>query len=298
MKEEILKVSDGYELSLAIYESKNPKGVFMVMHGMEEHKERYDYVASELAKNGYHVIVSDMRGHGKSAPVQGFFANKKGYQRLIDDYVELSEYIRSLYNDLPLYVLAHSMGTITLRALLRTHSFDFKKAVLSGYPNYNGAIPIAIFLAKFISIFKGKDGHSKMLDNLSTGSFNKKIKDPKTPVDWLSYNKENVQEYINDPLSGIPFTISGYRDLFSLMKLMNKKGCYKGINTCLPIYCISGEDDPCTGGEKGRNASIDKLRGQGFSMVQVKTYPKMRHEILKEKEKDVVISDIIKFIES
>lgn len=298
MKQEILKASDGYELSLAIYEIKNPKGIFLIMHGMEEHKERFDWTANELNKNGYNVVVSDMRGHGHNAPLQGYFADKKGYQRLINDYIEITSYIKERYNDLPMYILAHSMGSITARALLMTNSFDYKKVVLTGYPNYNGLTPIAIFLTNIILLFKGPKAHSKLLDNLSTGSFNKKIENPKTNLDWLSYNEDNVKKYIEDPLSGIPFTVSGYKDLFMLMKLMHKKASYKGINTCLPIYCLSGKDDPCTGGEKGRNSSIDKLRGQGFSMVQVKTYDKMRHEILNEKQNNLVIEDIIKFIES
>ncbi len=104
MKEEFLKVSDGYELALAIYEAKNPKGVFMVMHGMEEHKERYDWTAKELVKNGYSVVVSDMRGHGKNAPVQGFFADKKGEQRLVDDYIEITSFIKDTFKDLPIYL--------------------------------------------------------------------------------------------------------------------------------------------------------------------------------------------------
>lgn len=298
MKLEILKASDGYELSLVIYEIKNPKGVFLVMHGMEEHKERYDWTANELNKNGYNVVVSDMRGHGQNAPCQGFFNDKKGYQRLINDYNEITSFIKGAYKELPIYLLAHSMGSITARALLMTNSFDYRKVVLTGYPNYNGLTPIAIFLTNIVLLFKGPKSHSKLLDNLSTGAFNKNIENPKTPLDWLSYNEENVKNYIDDPLCGIPFTVSGYKDLFILMKLMHKNRPYKGINTCLPIYCLSGKDDPCVGGEKGRNSSIEKLRGQGFSMVQVKTYDKMRHEILNEKQKELVVEDIVKFIES
>ena len=43
-----LKSIDGYNLSLAIYESKNPKGYVQMIHGMQEHKERYEYFINKL----------------------------------------------------------------------------------------------------------------------------------------------------------------------------------------------------------------------------------------------------------
>ena len=57
-----------------------------------------------------------------------------------------------------------------------------------------------------------------MLDNIATGGFNKVITDPRTPLDWLSYETSNVDAYIADPLCGFSFTNQGYLDLFKGMK--------------------------------------------------------------------------------
>ena len=42
------------------------KGIIQIVHGMEEHKERYYDFARFLAKNGLHVVVS---GISLSSPV-------------------------------------------------------------------------------------------------------------------------------------------------------------------------------------------------------------------------------------
>ena len=50
MEQITLKAKDGYELSIAIYEVKNTKGYVQIIHGMQEHKERYEYFANKLKR--------------------------------------------------------------------------------------------------------------------------------------------------------------------------------------------------------------------------------------------------------
>ena len=45
MENIVLKASDGYALSLAVFESEHPRGYIQIIHGMEEHKERYEAFA-------------------------------------------------------------------------------------------------------------------------------------------------------------------------------------------------------------------------------------------------------------
>ena len=57
MSKEELKLTsiDGYELSLAVFKAENPKAVIQMVHGMEEHKERYydfcEFLAKEKLEN-------------------------------------------------------------------------------------------------------------------------------------------------------------------------------------------------------------------------------------------------------
>ena len=78
MENIVLKASDGYALSLAVFESEHPRGYIQIIHGMEEHKERYEAFAEQLRQVGFTVVTSDMRGHGEHAPKLGFFKEKDG----------------------------------------------------------------------------------------------------------------------------------------------------------------------------------------------------------------------------
>ncbi len=290
-----LKAEDNYLLGLHIFEVENAKAIIQIVHGMEEHQERYEELINFLNKNKYTVVSSNLRGHGKNAPILGHFKDRKGYLELINDQKIITNYIEETYKNKPIYILAHSMGTIITRVLLRDYSKHYTKVILSGYPNFQLGAYMGIVVSNIIKFFKGAKYKSKFLSNLSIGQFNKVIKNTKTQVDWLSYNEENVVEYINDPYCGIGFTCSAFNDLYHLVIKMNNVKKYHDINKNLEFLFLRGEDDPCTGETKGAEKSREVLKKAGFSKIAYIDYPKMRHEILAEKKKDEVYKDVLNF---
>ena len=295
--EEIVVPSrDLYSLSVRVFDVDRPKAVVKFIHGMEEYQNRYVPFAEFLQKNGYAVVTADMRGHGKSAPKLSHIADKNGHKLLIEDEQVMIEYIKDRYPGVPLILFGHSMGTIIARKLLQTNSKDFVKVALSGYPNPQGVAGVGVALSSFIALFKGRQGYSKLVNDMVLGGFSKAIPNAKSPLDWLSYNKENVANYEKDPLCGEEFTLGSFNALFHLVADINKPGLYKDVNANCPIYLISGIDDPCTGGEKGRADSLDRLQKAGFKNIEVKTLDHMRHEILNEDRKLEVYQLILDFI--
>ena len=296
-EEKIISSVDGYPLNVRFYDVDSPKGVVQIIHGMQEHQGRYEDFAYFLQSNGYAVVTSDMRGHGPNAPKLSHIADKDGHKLIIEDEKVIFREIKERYQCIPVILLGHSMGTIIARNLLMNESNEYIKVVLSGYPNPNPAGKVGITLSNMIGKSKGRDKYSKMLTNLVLGPFSKSIKDKTSDLDWLSYNKENVKRYEEDPLCGKEFTIGSYNALFHLVAGMSSPKGYKDVNNNLPIYLISGEDDPCTGGEKGRNASIKVLTKAGFTNLKVDTLKHMRHEILNEDDKYTVYRMILEFID-
>ena len=292
-----LKSVDGYELSLAVFEAKNPKAVIQFIHGMEEYKERYDAFAEYLCSKGYTCVTSDLRGHGKSAPLLSHISDKKGDKLIIADQKEIRKYIKKTYKDLPLYLFGHSMGTIISRVLMQTDGTKYAKVALSGYVNPNPIAGVGKALTKCVKLFKGSKGHSKLINGLAVGAFNKTIENPRTPLDWLSYNEENVDKYIADPLCGVEFTLGSFDALMCLLSKMGKARKYKSIKEDTPILLIAGKDDPCTGFDKGRASSKALLEKVGYKNVEAVTLDNMRHEILNEKENQKVYEELLKFFE-
>lgn len=290
---------DHYRLSARLFDTGSPKAVVNVLHGMEEHKERYDRFASILQENGFAVLTCDMRGHGKDAPHLSHIADKGGDRLLVEDVRCLSAWLRKRYPGTLQYLFAHSMGTIIARRVLQSDSRYYDKVILSGYPVPQKAAAAGILLSGVVSMLcrEGKKGRSAMVTNMAMGGFSKAVKDAKTPLDWLSYNDENVRKYQDDPLCGRKFTLGSYDALFRLVRDIANPDLCRNVRNDLPMLLISGEDDPCTGGESGRQTSLKALRDSGFENIEVVTLDNMRHEILNEKDHDKAEQAILGFME-
>ena len=286
------------DLSLRVYEPENsPRAVVQVAHGMEEHQGRYAPVAEYLTGKGYAVVTADMRGHGESVPPEklGFFAERDGYRRLLDDQLAVRDFVGERFPDLPVYLLAHSMGTIISRCVLEKHSERYDKVVLTGFPCTRNGVGFGIFLADVQSAMFGAENRSKFMQRLSTGVFNSGIDSPATEHDWICTDPEVVRAFEEDPLCGFGFTVSALGDLFRLVRIMGDTSRAERVKTDLPILLLSGAEDPCTGGEKGRKSSVKALRDCGFADLTEKVYPGMRHEIMNERGKEEVFADIAGF---
>lgn len=292
-----LPAADGYKLDVHIFAVDQAKAVVQLVHGMEEHQERYEPVVEFLNQHGYSVVTADLRGHGHHATDLGYFAERDGYRLLIADQQQITNFISERFKNLPIYLLAHSMGTIITRVLLQTDSQKYQKVVLSGYPNYQSGAKFGIMVANLTKALHGAKYKSKFIQNLSVGAFNKKIKNPQTDCDWVCANPTALQAYRNDPLCGFGFTCSAFGDLFHLVTLMHQPKRYVNVNTALPFLMLRGADDPCTGSDKGAADSQKTLRRAGFANLTIIDYPAMRHEILNEVNRQKVYDDILAFYE-
>ncbi len=296
MKQTILTARDGYALDVHVFDVKNAKAVIQVIHGMEEHQGRYEPFIDFLNKNGFSVVSSNMRGHGENAKVLGFFKEKKGYRELIADQKLITKFIKEKFVGLPVYIFAHSMGTIITRVLLQENSSDYEKVVFSGYPNYQVGAHFGKFIAGIIKFFTRATYKSKFINKLSVGVFNKHIENPKTDVDWICHNEDTIKAYLKDPLCGFGFTVSAFSDLFNLVILMHKPKYYKNVNANLKLLLLRGVDDPCVGGDKGAKDSFDVLKKAGFKDIKCIAYENMRHEIINEKDNEKVYADVREFL--
>ncbi len=273
------------------------KGAVAVVHGMAEHRKRYVRFAEYLAENGYGVITYDLPGHGESiSETPGYFGDFDGWQMLIDSAVRAVNRAKKEFPDVPVTLFGHSMGTMIARCYIQEHDTEINGLILSGAPNWQSAVTAGIALGKQIRGVRGQKGSSKLMDQLVTGNFNRSVDDPKTAVDWLSYNEENVKNYLEDPLCGFGFTVQGYLDELEGMRQMHRVELYQCRNRLLPILFMAGEDDPCIGGEAGFADSVNTLKEAGYHNVVFKLYPNMRHETLQEKDYMKVQKDIRNWI--
>lgn len=289
MEEIIIKAKDGLELSCLYSKAIKAKACVQIVHGMVEHKERYIDFINRLNNEGYSVIISDLRGHGKSINDKYPLGHIGTYSEMIDDQYEVTKFIKKDNPNLKLYMFAHSMGSLIGRNYLTKYDNEISKLILCGTVSYNTGVWIAVALGKIINKIKGKYKYSKLLYFFSNnGSFNEDIS-------WISTSKKNVIEYTNDPLCGFKFDNWSNLNLFIMDNNLKKKKLFECNNKNLQILSVSGALDRTTSGTKGLNKVMKLLNNIGYKDTSFIEYPNMRHEILNEEDNECVFEDIIKF---
>ncbi len=290
---------DNLPLDVIITSPSHPKGIVVIAHGMCEHKERYQRFTDFLTKNNYVCVINDHRGHGKSILNHndlGYFYND-GHIGIVEDTHQLVTMMKNRYKHLPVYLFGHSMGSLVVRNYIKKYDNEINGLIVCGSPSHNSACDLAIKLCDIMAKVKGDHYRSKLLRTLSVDSFNKKF-DKNVRCDWLCSDRNVVEEYNNDPMSGFTFTVNGFKSLFLLMKETYSLKDWKKENLNLPIHFIAGEDDPCITNVNEFHKAVHLLKEVGYKNVSSKLFKNMRHEILNEKKKEIVYDNILKTLKS
>jgi predicted alpha/beta hydrolase len=127
---EILKMDDGFGISINLFEPTSPRAVIMIGSALGVGQYYYFNIAKFLAQKGYLVVTHDYRGTGKSAtvaPKKGFDA---GFVRIGKDFGNLIEWIKHQFQELPIFILGHSLGGII--PMFNESVIDYKSAFLVG----------------------------------------------------------------------------------------------------------------------------------------------------------------------
>ena len=277
-------------------DSVEPSAVFQISHGVGEHMERYSDFAEFLASKGFIVCGNDHIGHGKSVDCEddlGFTAEKDGYRRMVDDMHILYSIMHRRYPELPYILFGHSMGSLCARVYASTFGADLAGLIICGTVQVPSGLNFTIdTFDKLAAKFGPRTVNSKVASLINKTSA-LGIPDRVTDFDWLSYNKENVRKYIEDPLCGSELSLAGIRDLACLGILASDNMCASTIPVDLPIFIISGNEDPVGFNGKAPVACADALEKTGHTSVETVIYPHARHEILNEDCKEKVYYDIL-----
>lgn len=300
--EKIASTDSKNNLNVIIWETeKEPLGVLQIVHGMAEYIDRYDNFAKYMTEHGFNVIGHDHLGHGHSVSDErdyGFFAEENGDKIIIEDMHSITQYAREKWEELPNFILGHSMGSFCLRQYLTKYSNDVFGAIIMG----TGWIPsAAALLGKTIATntCKSKGSHTvnPLLIKLTIEPYNKPFAPARTNCDWLSRDEKQVDLYVNDKLCGFDFTAGAYKDFFTILEKIAKNRQLIGMRKSLPILITSGSVDP-VGGKK----ACEKLNAQyercGIDDVTLKLWENDRHEILNELDKSDVYQYIYNWLKS
>ena len=280
---------------------KEIRAILQISHGMVEYVERYDGFAKKLNEDGILVIGNDHLGHGLTASGDadlGYFGDGKS-RTVVDDLYEVTKYAKKEYPDKPYFLFGHSMGSFMARRYIMTYGDKISGAIIAGTGTIKKSVlSLAGFVSGFLKLFRGERHRSVFLTNLSFSGYLSKIPNPRTSNDWLTRDEAVVDKYNSDKYCTYVFTINGYQTLFDALRYIQDEKNIKKIPKELPVYVISGKDDPVGDYGKGVELVYESYKDAGLKDITMKLYDGARHELTNETNKEEVFDDVKAWLEA
>ena len=278
------------------------RAVLQICHGMVEYIKRYDEFAQFLCEKGFYVVGNDHLGHGKSVQSKseyGFFEKKYGNACVLGDIHTLRQRTVKKYPEMPYFMLGHSMGSSLLRQYIQMYGNGLSGVVLMGVvtDHRRSSLLFVKQLCRLMAAVRGWHYRSRMVDELVTGSCNKKFKPSVTRADWITSDKEHLDAYVTDPLCSFMFTVNAYYSMMAGMLGMQKKENISMIPKSLPVLFVSGAEDPVGNFGKGVRKVCEIYKSAGLRDVSLKLYEGDRHEILNETNREQVYQELYEWFE-
>ena len=296
MREFALKVNNEDKLIGHAWEVKDPIANVVIFQGMEEYGLRYDHFAKFLNENSINAYALDCYGQGanvKSDLSNESFWPKDGFFKMVDAHYAMVEEAKK--NGAKTYIFSHSMGSFMGQLFIQRYPGAVEKIVLCGTGSKKPGMGVAEFLFRKAGTGKKRYQKANLINKIMFGGFNKGIKNPKTAYDWLSYNEENVDKYVKDPLCGFGPTNGFCYEFVKALKVVHRKEELVKISKDQKIFLISGDADPVTSFGKSTKIMHDLYKSLGINDVEKKIYPNARHELIFEACRDEVYKDVLDF---
>ena len=235
-----------------------PRAALLIVHGMAEHRGRYLDIAQWFAGQGLACFTFDLRGHGRSP---GERADIDSFQAYVDDLLAIRAGIAQRYPALPLFLWAHSLGSIVAIRSVEQRGEQLRGVITSGCP-----------LAAFASI------PSPLRDTVAAlcTPFGGLRVNPGLPAQALTHDEKVQQQYLDDPLVPPKVTV---RLLIELESACRDALADAG-KIVVPWLALHGEADTIAP-PQGSRQLIDAI---GSPDKTLQLFAGMRHEVHNEIE--------------
>lgn len=110
--EKYLEREPGKKIFVTAYRADAPKAVVVISHGFTESIPKYEEPVYYFLNQGYHVVIPEHCGHGKSYRLveDKSLVHVDGYERYVQDLLYVIRDTKKAYPALSLVLFGHSMG--------------------------------------------------------------------------------------------------------------------------------------------------------------------------------------------
>ncbi len=258
VSERMQDMPDGSSLFVRDWRPAQPngRGVYL-LHGLGEHCGRYDALARRLCARGWHVRAHDHVGHGRSSGARGVIQRQ---EQLADHATQLVDAFAAELDRAPV-LLGHSMGG-ALAADVALHRGATISALVLSSP------------ALAPGVNRGRRMLVRLMGRVAPGLAVANGIDPQR----LSHDPAMVKAYVDDPLVHRRICARLARWIFDTGAAARRDSAKLTLPTLLLVAGADALVDP--------NGSRLFAEGAPSSLVTLRWYATLRHEIFNEREPD------------
>jgi acylglycerol lipase len=264
-----LKIKSGLLLKGMIHSpGEDARAVVILVHGLGEHIQRYNYWADMFKKEGIGFAGLDLPGHGRSEGRRGYIRSYSQSDEMIDILLNTCS---KTFPGIPMYLYGHSLGGgIVLDYLIRKN------------PKIKGAIVTSPWLRLSFEPPKIKIALANIMRFILPGL----IQPSGLNVSHISHDQSVVENYKNDHLVHGKISVSLFHGAMKAAEHSLEHASELKVNTLL----IHGSDDLICSAEGSREFASKSNK------VELKIWDGGYHELHNEPFKDEVFKYIISWI--
>ncbi len=262
------KTNDGQNIFYRIWKTKNnPKGIVLLVHGLNSHSGYFQNLALRLIANDLDVYAMDLRGRGHSDGERFYIAD---YRDIIADINELLRIV-SAQPPLPIFLFGHSAGSVFASVYAILYQ-DKLQGMISESIAF--MLPAPRFALESIKALALLIPHARLV----------KLKN-------ADFSRDNlvVNAMTNDPLlANEKQPAKTMQQLLRAADLLKKEIS----RITLPLLILHGKADRATRPEGSEYlmqhvSSIDR---------ELKLYQDHYHDLLNDQDNEVVLQDIVNWL--
>jgi len=268
-KEERIQSTKGIKIFVRSWRPKiTPRGVVAICHGVLSHSGYYMWVAEQLVASGYAVYALDLRGRGESEGERYFVESIDDY---VSDVAALVKLAKSREPGLPVFLLGHSAGGVTSCIYALDNQAELAGLICESFAFRVSAPDFAL------TALKGLEHVAPHVHVL------------KLPIDAFSRDPKVVDAMHNDPL--LAHEVQPIGTVAEFARAGDRLTKEFSLIT-LPVFILHGTADKAT----KPAGSQEFFDAAGSTDKTLKMYDGHFHDLLNDVGKEVVMSDITKWI--
>jgi alpha-beta hydrolase superfamily lysophospholipase len=250
-------------------DGSSPKGIMIIIHGLNSHSGYYENFALQLNENNYEVYAIDLRGRGHSDGERYYTSD---YRDVVEDIDQLLNIAKSVNPASPVFLFGHSAGGVFASVYAADHQSKLKGLISVSFAFQ---VPAHGFALAAIKLLGHIIPHVRLVKLNNTD---------------FSRNKSMVEAMNNDPL------IANEKQPAKSTQQLLLAADYlktKMPEITLSLLILHGTADKVT-----------KPSGSNYFMAhasstdkQLKLYEGHYHDLLNDRDNQIVVSDIVRWLD-